>query len=215
MSSERVQIDNQPISSTFFGQGKYLTEFITPDNEDIQRLCKNLFSEDDDREIKARKCWWKVAHDIKYVPFVKATLNVEGKISKQPDYWSDPSLTLHTCIGNCANKAFLLTSLLRNVMDEDHVRCVLGNLCQNGHCGGHAWVEVRGIDGQYIMESTRDDIPAFIPAEGLEMYEPVIYFNDKGVEAVPGRTLLIPFSAVYADWLSDYINKSAIQGRGL
>jgi hypothetical protein len=208
--SEIVQINDQPISSTFFGQGKWLTEFITPDNGDVQRLAQMLTDELEGKEIKARTCWQWVAHNVKYIPFVKATLQVEGKVSHQIDYWADPSLTIHTLVGNCANKSFLLTSLLRNFIDENNVKCVLGNLCQNGQCGGHAWVEVQGIDGSYIMESTREDIPAFIPAEGMGIYEPVIYFNDKGVAAVPDRTLLVPFSAVYADWLSDYLNKTVV-----
>ncbi|MDD5060775.1 MAG: transglutaminase domain-containing protein [Candidatus Marinimicrobia bacterium] len=215
MSIEQIQIDDQPISSTFFGQGKWLTEFVTPDNGDIQRICKQIYKEDDPKEVKARACWYWVAHNVRYVPFVKATLTVEGKTSRQIDYWAEPSLTLHTRVANCANKAFLLASLLRNFEGEDQVKCVLGNLYQNNTKGGHAWVEILGADGSYIMESTRDDVPPFIPAEGLAMYEPVIYFNDKGVSAVPDRTLLVPFSAVYADWLSDYLNKSVIRGVNL
>lgn len=212
MIPECVQIDNQPISSTFFGEGKWLTEFITPDNGDVQRLCKQLFADDDSKENKARSCWQWVSHNVRYVPFVKATLSVEGKSFHQNDFWSAPSLTIHTKVGNCANKAFLLASLLRNFTGKDEVKCVLGNLCQRGKCGGHAWCEIQGVDGSYIMESTREDIPPFIPAEGISIYEPVIYFNDKEVAAIPDRTLLVPFSAVYADWLSDYLNKSVIRG---
>ncbi len=211
-----VRINDQPISSTFFGQGKWLTEFITPENEAVQRLYKEISAiKPDSKEEIARAAWYWVAHNIRYVPYVKAMLNVEGKTSIQKDFWEEPSLTLATRVGNCANKSFLLASLLRNVIDEGNVKCVLGNLCQNGKCGGHAWVQVTGMDGSYIMESTRDDVPAFIPAEGLNIYEPVIYFNDKGVEAVPNRTLLVPFSAVYASWLSDYINQSAIRRASL
>ncbi len=209
---EAIQIDDQPISSTFFGQGKWLTEFVTPDNEDVQRLYKQVTENLNTKEEKAKAAWFWVASKVKYVSFVKATLNVEGRISTQKDFWGEPSLTIHTKIGNCANKSFLLASLLRNFIDEGNIKCVFGNLCQNGVCGGHAWVEVTGMDDVYIMETTRDDVPAFIPAEGLSIYEPVIYFNDKSVEAVPGRTLLVPFSAVYADWLSDYINRAAIAG---
>jgi hypothetical protein len=215
MPTKQVQIDNQPISSTFFGQGKWLTEFVTPDNGDVQGLFKQLYQEGAPKEDTAKACWYWVAHNIRYVPFVKATLIVEGKASTQIDYWGDPSLVIHTKIGNCANKAFLLTSLLRNFLDESRVKCVLGNLCQNGKCGGHAWVEVQGVDGPYIMESTREDIPAFIPATGLDIYDPVLYFNDKGISAIPDKTLLVPFSAVYADWLSDYLNQRVLRGVGL
>jgi hypothetical protein len=211
--SDATPINDQPIASTFFGQGKWLTEFITPNNGDIQLLSKQLTANLEDKSKMARASWAWVAHNVRYVPFVKARLEVEGKTSIQNDYWADPSLTMHTGIGNCANKAFLLTSLLRNFIDEGNVKCVLGNLCQNGKCGGHAWVQVYADDGQpYIMESTREDVPAFIPAEGLSIYDPVIYFNDKFVEAIPQKTLLIPFSAVYADWLSDYLNKTVIRG---
>jgi len=210
--NQAIQIDDQPISSTFFGQGKWLTEFVTPKNEDVQRLFKQVSAGQNSREEIALAAWQWVANNVRYVPFVKADLVVEGKASKQIDFWADPSLTIHTKVGNCANKSFLLASLLRNLMNENNVNVVFGNLCQRGKCGGHAWVEVQGQNGPLIMESTRNDIPPFIPADGLDIYEPVMYFNDKQVSAIPGRTLLVPFSAVYADWLSDYINMAAVRG---
>ena len=206
-----VPISDQPISSTFFGQGKWLTDFITPGNGDVQKLYQQLTEGKATKEEKATACWHWVASEVRYIPYVKARLQIDGLASIQKDYWAEPSLTLHTRVGNCANKAFLLTSLLRNCMSDKEVQCVLGNLCQNGQCGGHAWVQVYGDGIDYIMESTRSDMPAFVPAEGADIYEPVVLFNDMGVEAVPGRTLLTPFAAVYVSWLRDYLNWAYIK----
>ncbi len=210
---DAVPIDNQPISSTFFGQGKWLTDFITPDSPDIQKLCAKLVAGKVTKEEKAVACWSWVAREVKYTPYVRARMEIEGQVSSQEDAWLEPALTSRALVGNCANKSFLLTSLLRNFISESHVGCTLGNLYQNGEPGGHAWVEVQGTDGRYVMETTRDDIPPFNLAANAKIYEPVMYFNDKGVSAIPGRTVLTPFSAVYADWLRDYLDFAYIEGR--
>lgn len=207
-----TQIDDQPISATFFGEGKWLTSFITPQALEVKELYEKLTEAIDDSDDKILACWNWVANEIKYVRFVKAKIWVEGHSSSQKDYWQAPSQLIQTRVGNCVNKALLLTSLLRNEISTERVFCVLGNLCQEGNSGGHSWVELRYNSHGYILESTRGDMQPMVNSDVANIYEPVIYFNDKEVSAIEGRTVLEPFTAVYATWLKDYLDWVFIEG---
>jgi len=206
-------IDNQPISSTFFGEGRWLTDFITPSALEVKELHKEITQGIDDLEGRMLACWEWVANRVKYVRFVKGKIWIEGHVSVQDDYWQTPSQLIRTRVGNCSNKAFLLASLLRNDLPAKEVYCVLGNLHQAGTPGGHAWVEFRPNSHGYIMEATRGDMKPMVAAEVAEIYESVVYFNDESVLAFEDRTLLTPFAAVYADWLRDYLDWAYIEGR--
>ena len=123
-------------------------------------------------------------------------------------------MTIRTKVGNCANKAFLLTSLLRRELLPDQVFCVLGNLNNNGEIGGHAWCQIT-LDGvDYIMESTRSDIPAMIRRETATRYEAVHLFNDEQTFLIEGTTVMEPFTAAYSPWLKDYLDWAYIEGEG-
>lgn len=212
MESNVVSIDDQPISATFFGEGNWLSDFITPDEPNILMLWAELTDRVNSLEDKIEAAWSWVANEVKYKNFISATINVEGKTSTQDDYWQTPSQCALTKVGNCANKAFLLTSLLRNALGPDQVHTVLGNLL-NSHWAGHAWVEAN-IHGQpFIVEATRNDVP-MIPADIAERYQPVHYFNDKVIYAVPGRTVMTPFQACFSSWLKDYLDWTYIHGGG-
>lgn len=208
-----VQIDDQPIAATFFGEGRWLTDFVTPDALEVQELHQNLTSNIDDLESRLLACWDWVANRVKYVQFVKGKLWINGHSSVQPDYWQNPSQIIRTRIGNCVNKSILLASLIRNDLSDSQVHVVLGNLHQPPGGGGHAWAEVNFNSHPYIMESTRGDMQPLVAAEVADVYEPVVYFNDKSVSAIEDRTLLTPFAAVYADWLKDYLDWAFIEGR--
>jgi len=147
------------------------------------------------------------------VDFVQAKLQVHGKVSVQKDYWQTPSQVIRTRIGNCANKAFLLASLLRQEMPANQVNVVLGNLSQPDGTGGHAWVEVLYNSYPIIMESTKSDMQPMVAAQVAEIYEPVIYFNDESVSAIPGKAVITPYAAVYTKWLKDYLDFAFIEGR--
>jgi hypothetical protein len=203
-------IDDQPINSTFFSAGSWLTEFVTPDAPGVRLKYEELTQGLVDEEAKIRACWDWVS-SIKYKPFIRGRLEIEGKISSQSDLWMSPSMAIHIPYGNCANKSFLLTSLLRNFISADRVYCALGNLHQPAP-GGHAWTVVKMPINTYILEATNHDMTPLVDEKVAEIYEPVMYFNDKKVMAVPGRTLLQPFCAVYADWLRDYLDWKYIDG---
>lgn len=213
MPSPPVLIDDQPIAAGFFKQGKWLTDYITPDALEVQELHQAVSAGMKKLEDRMVSSWHWVADQMKYVPFVRAKLWVGGQSSTQDDYWQEPSQAIRTRIGNCVNKSMLLGSLLRNELPADQVYVVLGNLHQPPRPGGHAWVQVILNSQPYIMESTRGDMQPLVPSQVADIYEDILYFNDEFVMAIEDRTLLTPFSAVYADWLRDYLDFAYIEGR--
>lgn len=208
--AEIIKINDQPIAASFFGEGRWLTDFITPSASDVEGLYNEITKGITDRTDKLTACWHWVANQVKYVRFVKGKIWINGKVSLQNDYWASPSMTIHTKVGNCAVKSFLLASLLRNELSTDEVYCALGNL-YNGKPGGHAWVSIRLPGGEYIMESTMPTVPPMVPAKIARRYETVHYFNDEEVMAVQGRTQLMPMSECYSSWLTDYLNWAYIE----
>lgn len=209
-------INDQPISATFFGEGRWLTDFITPDALEVTELHKEIIKtaeNPDSLEDRITVLWCWVAEKVKYVRFVKGKIWVNGHSSVQDDLWVNPGITAKIKVGNCATKSFLLCSLLRNELPAEKVCCVLGNLQQPRNKGGHAWVEIQPNGAKYVMESTRGDMKPMVLADNADIYESVIYFNDKTVSAIEGRTVLEPFTAVYADWLSDYLDWAYIEER--
>ncbi len=207
-----IAIDDQPISATFFGEGRWLTDFVTPNALDIKELYNNLtqgITGLDDR-IAVLHNW--VASQVIYKKFIRGRLSIEGKSSVQDDLWNMPSITARVKVGNCANKAFLMASLLRQDMASSQVHCVLGNL-YNGKVGGHAWVQAMLGGQDYIIETTRPDVPALVLASSVDRYEAVHLFNDETAYAIEGRTVMEPMTACYSTWLSDYLDWSYIEGR--
>ena len=202
---EATVIDDQPISATFFGEGRWLTDFITPNALDIKELYRDLTKEIATLEDKIATLHNWVASQIRYTRFVKGRLWIEGKSSIQDDLWNMPSITARIKVGNCVNKAFLMTSLLRQTMPLSQVHCVLGNL-YNGKPGGHAWVQAKLGEQDYIIETTRADVPSLIPAFSADRYETVHLFNDEVSYAIEGRTMMEPMTACFSTWLSDYLN---------
>ena len=83
---------------------------------------------------------------------------------------------------NCANRSFLLASLLKNELPVlGQVYCVMGNLSNNS-AGSHAWVQAQ-IDGKlYILEATiTDKARAIIPVACLDIYRGEVYFDEDTV----------------------------------
>ena len=210
--AKAVLINDQPVAATFFGEGRWLTQFITPDAQEIQELHQELTKDVTGVREKLTALWKWVASEVKYVKFVKGKVQVAGKVSVQNDLWLDPTSTIHVRKGNCATKSFLLCSLLRNTLPENQIYCSLGNL-YNGGAGGHAWITCILEGEEYTMESTVPVVPPLVPSRMTTKYEAVHYFNDKLVLAVEGRTQLMPYAEVFSTWLSDYLNWAYIEGR--
>ena len=207
-----IAMDDQPISATFFGEGKWLTDFITPNALEVEELHDSITNGISDIEEKIAACWSWVANNVKYKQVIRGKLTIEGKTSYQNDLWNPPSTTARVGVGNCANKSFLLASLIRQDLSPDNVFCVLGNL-YNGKVGGHAWCMVKLGDREYIVESTRADIQPLVPTFATERYEAVHYFNDQRTLAVEGKTVLTPMTMCYSQWLSDYLDWAYINGK--
>lgn len=209
MVGESIIIDDQPMAASFFNEGKFLTEYITPDNLEVQDLHQALTAgiRDKYQRIMALHNW---VGSLKYTPLIRGRLEIAGRSAEQKDLWVMPSMTARVKIGNCATKSFLLTSLLRRELPASDVYCVLGNL-YNGHAAGHAWVGLMMNGQDCILEATRADAPMVLEASAPR-YEPVHYFNDKEVRAIEGRTLMQPFEACFSTWLKDYLNQAYIEG---
>lgn len=204
MEPSAIIINDQPVTASFFGEGRWLSDFVTPDAPDITSLYSQITKGMTGVGEKVVACWDWVANQVKYKNFISASISIEGKTSHTEDFWQTPSMCSRTHLGNCANKSFLLTSLVRNVLPADKVYCVLGNL-YNGHASGHAWVIANVGGKEFILESTRNDVP-MIEADAAERYEPVHYFNETVVYAIPDRAILMPMAACYSNWLRDYID---------
>jgi len=207
-----VPIDNQPIDATFFGEGRWLTNFITPNALGVQALFHDLTKGIADSRSRIIACWQWVASNIRYVTFVRGKTQIGDKVSVQNDLWLDPTTTIQVAQGNCAVKSFLLTSLLRNELPEDAVYCVLGNL-HNGKPGGHAWVKLTLNNDDFYMESTMPTAPPLVPVNVAQRYEAVHFFNDQKVFAIEGKTQLVPFALCYSTWLQDYLDWSYIESQ--
>jgi transglutaminase-like putative cysteine protease len=209
---EIIPIDDQPMAATFFGEVRRLTDFITPDALEVQELHKKLTEGMNNSIDKITACWKWVASQVKYVEFVRGRLWIGNKVSVQNDLWPPPETTIRTRVGNCAVKSFLLASLIRNELPPDQVYCALGNL-YNGKPGGHAWVSLNLAGQEYVMESTTPTAPPLVPASMAKRYEAVHYFNDSEVFAVEGKTQMIPMTACYSTWLTDYLNWAYIESQ--
>ncbi len=202
-------IDNQPMNANFYKEGRWLTNYVTPNELEVQHLFQTLtkgVTGDERLEV----CWRWVATQLRYYPTIQAQIEVMGKISYQKDYWMPADMAIKTRVGNCAVKSFLLASLLRNELEPKQVYCVLGNLLGGPIPGGHAWVVVILNGQEYIMESTRSDVQPFIPSEAAGRYEAVHYFNDYETYAVPGKTVMYPIGFAASGWLKDYLDWSYI-----
>ena len=206
-----IPVDDQPISANFFGDGRWLSNWVTPEALEVGRLYDQVTHGLANVDDRVYACWEWVAN-TKYKSFICAHINVEGVTSKQEDYWQDPTMMIHTKVGNCANKAFLLTSLLRKEFEAGDCFCVLGNL-YNGKPGGHAWTQIRLNGEVYVVESTRPDLQPLVKASIAVRYEPVHFFNDKLAFVETDKTALEPFARCYSTWLVGYLDWAYIEGR--
>jgi len=198
--------DNQPIQASILKERRLLTSWITPDSLEVQNKYDQLTSGLSSVEDKVKSCL-RFASDIPYVQFVKVSANVAGKTFVQPDAWLSPSEAIFSPRLNCANKTFLLTSLLRQELPAENVWACLGNL-NSDHQDGHGWTYIR-LSKDYILETTNPGVrDKLIPIETVgNLYEDVIYFNDVEVKAVPEKQVREPFSSCYRclPFLQDYL----------
>jgi len=176
--------DPQPIIARPFGDAIWLTDFITPRNPDVmlkyQELTKGLTSPED--RITAL---WQYVANLPYKETITTRLSVNGKTIGQSDVWLYPSETIKVRVSNCANRSFLLTSLLKNeLLTPRDVYCMLGNLRVN-NIGAHAWSQVNLFGRKYFLETTQPNLErAIIPVSVATAYEEVVAFDENRVYTV-------------------------------
>jgi len=208
-----IRCDNQPIggehsAATLFGETRLLTSWITPDAIDVQDKYNQLTSGLNSIEDKILACLRFVAN-FPYKRFVRVDTRVGNKTFTQRDAWLEPSQAMYSPYLNCANRTYLLASLLRQELPSENIWACLGNLNTNGQ-DGHAWTYVK-LDRDYILETTNPKVrDKLIPIETVgNIYEDIVYVNDVGVRAIPERKIREPFSACYncLPFLSDYLDR--------
>ncbi len=196
----KVAGDPQPISARF-GNADWLTNWVQPNNPDVLMLLKKLKGRD--VQETAFNAWQWVSHQIKYKSSLRGTINVEGQSIVQNDLWLYPGEQIQILRGNCACKSFLLASLLKSQIPNTQV--VLGNL-KHESIGGHAWVQINFDGTDYILEGTQPNMNnPFISVNMVDMYEPVVFFDNEKTEYVYGRTLQEPLGLCGIKWLEDYL----------
>lgn len=206
--SESVVTDDQPINAaTLMGENRYLSSWIDPSNLEIQETYKQLTEGITDQRERVIAVW-EFVKDIPYTPYINALVKVDGRTFTQKDVWLDAGQTLRAGKLNCMNKSLLLTSLLRQEFGPEQVAVCLNNVQINSHSEGHAVSYLR-LDDDYIMETTNPGIRSpFLRASDADIYEAVVFVNDKMVSYIPGVTLREPFGFCHCiRWLEDYVNE--------
>jgi hypothetical protein len=204
--------DNQAVSVRPGGAAIWLTDIITPNNPDVMLLYNKLTDGLNSQIEKVIACWRYVSA-IPYRETVSTRFTIQGKSYSESDTWLYPGEVIRLApVANCANKSFLMASLLLNEMPESSVKCALGHITLDG-IGAHAWVTAELNSRNYIIETTTNQQDrAFMPIEKADAYDPIIVFNNKGVQAISNSDILnehLGFCAV--EWLRDYVCERCVE----
>lgn len=207
---EFIPADNQAIVSRPLGDAVWITSLITPQNPDVMLKYEDITRDCPSREDRINALWRYVA-ELPYRKAIRTRFSADSKSSSVSDAWLFPSETLKVRHSNCANRSFLLASLLKNeLMSPGDVYCILGNL-ELDSIGAHAWVMVNLHGRQYILESTQPLLEeALLPASELEAYHAVVAFNENAVYTVekgidPEVIVNASFGFCQIDFLRAYI----------
>jgi len=200
-----IKIPNQPIMARF-GETVWLTDFITPNNPDIKLLVNKYIASTQEETM-----WnlWQYVANMPYNEVVASTLYAAGLKIAQSDTWFYPGETVQLGVGNCANKTFLLVSLLKNLGVDVHG--VMGTWDDNNH----AWIQVEREDTFYYIETTSPKTEMFMTLD-KEGYDPFIYFDNQEVFATEDSK---DFTKIFkgkfiqpgvVDWFNDYLSTRAL-----
>lgn len=215
--STLIAADNQPIDARH-GDSAWLTSFITPNNPDVMlkysRITEGIASTEDRLEAL-----WRYVAGFRYRPIISSTLSAPGVTIRQDDTWFFPAESMQLRSLNCVNKAFLLTSLVKNELSvPGQVYCVFGELTHDG-IGNHAWVEVQRNGMQYIYEATiTDKVRAIAPKMSLDIYKGEVYFDEENVYAVDdtdvAKVINASFGVCAIPFLENYICEKCLELEG-
>jgi hypothetical protein len=203
-----IPAEDQPIgghsAATMLGDSRYLTSWFNPDSLSVQTKHKQLTANSPNLESKITSCW-EYVKNIPYTQFVKSKATVEGRVFEQGDAWLDAGQAIQVPKLNCMNKSILLANLLRQDLSPNQVYICLNNVREDG-IGGHAICYLR-LSRDYVLETTNPRVSTpFMEADDINIYQPVIFFNDSEVKRIEGIDLKQPFGTCCVDWLADYID---------
>jgi hypothetical protein len=203
---EAIPCDDQPIDgATLMGNTKPLTSWVDTDSPEIQEEHRQL-TEGIPTQKERISVLWNFVKNIPYTRFVKTRISVDGRTFIQPDTWLEPAQALLVGKLNCFNKSTLLASLLCQELPSEQVWVCLNNVNVDG-IDGHAVTYLR-LGDDYILETTNPGIKSpFMPASSGQIYEGVVWFNDKDVFCIPGPQLRQPLGTCCIRWLEDYVNE--------
>lgn len=210
-----ISADNQPIINRPLKDSVWLTSFITPQNPDVmlkyQALTEGLSSTED--RINAL---WQYVANLPYRETIKSRFSVNGETVAHPDTWLFPSETMQTRYSNCANRSFLLASLLKNeLLSAGQVYCSLGYL-KIDDVGAHAWNRIQVAGGDYILETTQPSLVGLlVPVSAAPIYDEVLAFDENGVYTVGSgvdvaAVLNAKFGLCAIDFLRDYLSERCL-----
>jgi hypothetical protein len=214
MDSLKV-VDNQPISARH-GDSFWLTDFITPNNPSVKVKYKELVNNRASVNDRLTALWHYVARQP-YRETIPSTLSVGGESIPQHDTWFFPAEAMSIPESNCANRTFLLASLIKNELPElGQVYGTMGYIILDG-IGAHAWVTIDIPGGPYIIETTQPNLErAFIPLRDAAAYRPMLYFDESQVLSItpeqnPQEILNRPFGLCAVPFLEDYLCQRCVE----
>ncbi len=175
-----VKVDNQPINARH-GDSYWLTDFVMPANPDIRLKWQEL-SQGVSSPVQAVTRLWQYVANLPYRETVPSRTTAGSLNNQQSDTWFFPPETMRVRVSNCANKSFLLASLLKNLYPSaGYVYVVLGRYAGEG-IGGHAWVQAKVGGKDYFIETTQPRLPAaLIAPEKASNYQAQLFFDEHGV----------------------------------
>ncbi len=211
-----ITADNQPIQARPGSDAVWLTDFITPNNPSVRLKHDEITAGITSLEDRIIAQWQYVAK-LPYREIIGSSLRAGGKSFSQPDTWFFPSEVISMKIpANCANRAFLLASLLKNDLPSPgQVYCVFGQLSLDG-IGNHAWVETQLNGRQHIIETTVSDLDkAIFPTSNLDIYGAKVYFDEDRVYVVDGadaaETINARFGVCAVPFLKEYLCEKCLE----
>lgn len=159
-------------------------EFVRPTSYMAWQQSEKLWRASRDKADFARRCLDYVVHQVKYPPGPPESHDWHAMYAHKgtgrmlvhheaEDFWNFPSETLRDMIGDCDDKAILLTSLLRRAFSLRQVYCTVGVM--NGI--GHMWGTIVYPNSLLVLETTRPVPPLMETAP----YQPIFRFNDRMV----------------------------------
>lgn len=209
MMPNMLAADDQPIVSRPLGDAIWITSLITPDNPDVQLKYDELAGDLNSTEDIATALWRYVS-SFRYNELIASAIIAGGVSSRERDTWFYPSEAMRMKISNCANRSFLMASLLKNDPYSTNTMCVMGTIKLDG-IGGHAWVTTNINGRDYIIETTQPNLSrALIPVDMADAYQPMVAFDDKNVyafESVENIQALLNerFGLCAVDFLHEYL----------